>query len=87
MNAPIVITPVTPAQLDALVAALRANESVVTLAAPGAWTIEGKGIGAEASLLGSTLIVNVVHKPWYVPMSRIESTLRGALAQKEAPNA
>ena len=81
MNTPIVITPVTQAQITAMAAELTAGGSVVTESSPGLWTIEGHGIGAMAAFDGSTLTVNVVHKPFYVPESSIESGLRKALGE------
>lgn len=83
MNAPIIVSPVTLAQLETLTARLGANGTTVTpdpaKPAGEGFTIEGHGIGATASYDAGTLTVTVTHKPFYVPMSSIEAGIRKAL--------
>jgi hypothetical protein len=88
MRKPIVITPVSPAQLAALRSTLTAddrNKVVDATGLPGStptgsFSWEGHGIGAQASIENETLTVTIVHKPWFLLESHIEASLRQELA-------
>jgi hypothetical protein len=84
---PIVIAPVTPAQVAAMVNELRANNSTVTDAGgvPLTYTVEGHGVTAKAVFVSNTLTVLVLHKPFYVTLGEIENGLHIALGTHSVP--
>lgn len=73
---------VTPAQVAAMVDELRAQNATVTLATPSGdtYTIEAHGVIAAATYAGTSLIVTVTNKPFYVPIGTIWDGIRKALA-------
>lgn len=43
--------------------------------------ISGQGVTAQATYANGTLTVDVTEKPWYVPLSMVESKLRQAITE------
>jgi len=72
---------VSPAQLVALQAELRANGGMVTTLSPNQYQIVGHGVTADAAYDPATkvLTVTVVSKPFYVSIEEIETGLQKAL--------
>jgi hypothetical protein len=76
------VTPCTQDQLQKLIVELLANQTNVTKASftvPNSYNIVGHGIAATAILTEDTLTVNILHKPFYIPESMIEDSIRKAL--------
>jgi len=78
----IVIPSVTPAQVAAMVARLRANGGTVTDngGVPLTYTIEDRHVKASAVFAAGVLTVTILDKPFYVDESDVETGLRKALA-------
>jgi hypothetical protein len=81
------ITGVSPAAFDALRGQLLANhQAEVTGITDG--TIAGHGVTANYHYDSTqqTLSVDVIHHPFFIPVSAIESQLREAVAGCQKPN-
>ena len=63
----------TPAQVQNLIGELQGSGTAVINAPDGSFTINGHGIRAQAKFNGTTLTVTVESKPFYIPISAIES--------------
>jgi hypothetical protein len=73
------ITPVTPDKFASLKTQLASNAEVT---GDAAGTISGHGVIANYTYdaPSQTLTVDVIHHPFYIPVSAIESQLRDAVA-------
>jgi hypothetical protein len=76
------ITGVTQQKFDALKAQLTStHQAEVTGTTAGAITGHGVTANYQFDATAQTLTVDVVHHPFFIPVSAIESQLRGALAK------
>ena len=78
------IVGVSEAKFNALRAQLLNNQAEVTGTTEG--TITGHGVTANYRFdgAGQTLSVDVIHHPFYIPVSSIESQLRDEIAKLPA---
>ena len=74
-----VISPITQTQIDSLVLNLKDHGSIVQSDPTEGYQISGHGIQAMAKFDGSSLIVVVIHKPFFVSMDMIENGLKSSL--------
>jgi hypothetical protein len=85
MTPPITIPNVTPAQIAALLAELKADHDAITTVTPNEYGVEGHGVGVTASYAPDTsvLTVQIVHKPWLIPEGMIHDQIVKALGQAD----
>lgn len=75
------IQPITEPQIETLTKELAAQGTQIAAGEPNQYTVTGHGITASAvfdEALGS-LTVTVVHKPFFIPESAIQSGIQNAL--------
>lgn len=71
---------VSQAQIDKLKTALVKGGASVTANPDGSFGIQGSGITSRAVVIGSTLTVEIVQKPFFVPALMIDGHIKEALA-------
>ena len=81
------ITPVSQATFDALRAQLLSNnQAQVTGTTDGAITGHGVTANYQYDSVNQMLSVDVIHHPFFIPVSAIESQLRDAVASCQKAN-
>lgn len=79
------ITGVSQAQLEKLVAGLKADpDTSLTEPSPGSYQIVGHGVTAVAAFSGEVLSVSITKKPWAYPMSAVVSRVEAAIKEELA---
>ena len=75
------VQPITAAQITTLTSELAAQNTQITPGAENQYAITGHGITASAVFdpAKGSLTVTVIHKPFYIPESAIESGIQNAL--------
>ena len=74
---------VSPAEIQSLVAGLQANGAKVSNPSTNLYRVEGHGVVSNATYnpAASTLQVDVVSKPFYIPASMIDGGVKKALGR------
>lgn len=76
-----IVQPITAAQIATLTSQLAAQSTTLTQGEPNQYAVIGHGITASAVFdpAAQSLTVTVIHKPFYIPESAIQSGIQNAL--------